>query len=91
MLILVRATRAVSALAFLVAASALGAVLLYRYVDVPVLGPLPSMHKPVWFTQKTVSAVAEALAAADALALLLHRPRTPRPHIGPGTHQADAT
>jgi|GEM_PF-1076260 len=51
---------------FLVAASALGAVILYRYVNVPMLGPLPAMYEPVWFTEKTLSAVAEAVAAVVA-------------------------
>ena len=46
----------------LVAGSALGAVLLYRYVDVGVLGPLPDMYEPAWYPEKTVSAVAEAVA-----------------------------
>ena len=39
--------------------SALGAVLLYRYVNVPMLGPLPAMYEPVWFLEKSLSAVAE--------------------------------
>ncbi|MFI1203376.1 hypothetical protein K2224_37115 (plasmid) [Streptomyces sp. BHT-5-2] len=54
------------AFAFLVAASALGAVLLYRYVDVGSLGPLPNMHEPEWYPQKTASAVAEAVATLGA-------------------------
>ncbi|MFI9723114.1 hypothetical protein ACIHFE_26250 [Streptomyces sp. NPDC052396] len=58
--------RVVWAFAFLVAASALGAVLLYRYVDVGALGPLPHMHEPAWYPKKTVSAVAEAVAAVAA-------------------------
>lgn len=56
------------AIAFLVAASALGAVLLYRYVDVGSLGPLPDMYEPVWYTEKVVTTVAEAVATvASAL------------------------
>ena len=46
--------------AALVAAASLGAVLLYRYVDVGSIGPIPNMYEPVWFTEKTVSAIAEA-------------------------------
>jgi hypothetical protein len=46
----------------LIAGSALGAVLLYRYVDVEVLGPLPNMYEPLWYPEKTLSSVAEALA-----------------------------
>jgi len=45
--------------AALVAAASLGAVLLYRYVDVGSIGPIPNMYEPVWFTEKTTSAIAE--------------------------------
>jgi hypothetical protein len=58
--------------AFLVAASALAAVLVYRYVDVPAIGPIPSMYEPLWFFQKSLSGVAEgagALLAAGGVAL----------------------
>ena len=59
--------------ALLIGASALGAVLLYRYVDVGTLGPLPNMYEPVWYFRKTLSAYAEAavvIAAATRLALM---------------------
>jgi hypothetical protein len=56
------------AFAFLVSLSALGSVLLYRYVDVGVLGPLPNMYEPTWFPEKTASAVAEAVGAAASFA-----------------------
>ena len=65
--VLVRPGRLSFAVAFLVAGSALVAVLLYRYVDVPALGPIPSMYEPLWFPEKTASAVAEAVAAVAAL------------------------
>jgi len=66
----VRATRWAYALAFVVALSALLAVLASRYVDLPALGPLPAMYEPVWFPEKAVSAIAEGLAAAAALMAL---------------------
>jgi hypothetical protein len=56
--------------AFLVAAGGLGAVLLYAYVDVGAIGPLPDMYDPIWYPEKTISAIAEAVAAVGALALL---------------------
>lgn len=59
---------------FLIAASALGAILLYRYVDVGTIGPLPDMYDPAWYPEKTLSAVAEAIAAIGA-AILLVAPR----------------
>jgi hypothetical protein len=58
--------------AFLVTASALAAVLVYRYIDVASIGPIPSMYEPLWFFQKSLSAVAEgagALLAAGGVAL----------------------
>jgi hypothetical protein len=62
-------------LALLVAASALGAVLLYRYVDVGSLGPLPDMYENTWQVPgKLLSAYAEGAAVVLAgLGLLVHR------------------
>jgi hypothetical protein len=65
--VLVRPSRLSFAVAFLVAAGALVAVVLYRYVDVPAIGPIPSMYEPIWFPEKTLSAIAEAVAAVAAL------------------------
>lgn len=62
LIVLVAGRRAGFGLAFVVAASALGALLLYRYVDVGKLGPLPNMYEPGWFGEKTTAAVAEAAA-----------------------------
>jgi hypothetical protein len=71
LLILLTRRTAVVIFVGLVASSALGAVLLYRYVDLGVLGPLPDMYEPVWYPEKTVSAIAEAVAVVAAGALLL--------------------
>ena len=65
--VLVWPRRSTLAFAFLVAASAFGAVVLYRYVEVGSLGPLPRMYEPVWTTDKLISAIAEAVAAVSAL------------------------
>lgn len=55
--------RAAWAVAFLVAASAVGGVLLYRYVDVGSLGPIPAMYEPTWSVPgKLMSAYAEGAA-----------------------------
>lgn len=59
------------AFAFLVLAAGLGAVLLYRYVDVGAFGPFPNMYEPIWFPKKTISAIAEAAGMLTALAGLL--------------------
>jgi len=60
--------------ALLVAASALGAVLLYRYVDVGSLGPIPNMYENTWQVPgKLLSAWAEGAAVVLAGAgLLVH-------------------
>ena len=64
--VLLRGTRAAYLGALVTAGAGLAAVLLYRYVDVPSLGPLPAMYEPLWFPAKTASAIAEALATLAA-------------------------
>lgn len=67
--VLVRPGRATYLVAMLVAASALIAVVVSRYVEIPQVGALPSMYEPLWFFEKVLSAVAEAFAALGALIL----------------------
>jgi hypothetical protein len=75
--LLIRPHPAVWALAALVAASAAGAVFLYRYVDVGRLGPVPNMYEPSWaLPGKTLSAAAETAAAVLAIAGLALALRT---------------
>lgn len=64
--LLVTGHRLAYAIAGLVALSALVPVLLYTYVQVPAIGPIPSMYDPAWYPQKTASAIAEAAAVALA-------------------------
>jgi hypothetical protein len=75
LLVLLRPKSSSWVAALLVAASALGAVLLYRYVDVGVLGPLPDMYENTWQVPgKLLSAYAEAAAVVLAgLGLWTHR------------------
>lgn len=73
--VLRRADRRTLLFAFVVAVSAFAAVVVTRYVEVPALGPLPSMYEPLWFFEKSLSAVAEAAAAVAALAALVIRQR----------------
>jgi len=77
LLIFVRGRWPEAAFALLVAAAALGAVLLYRYVDVGTIGPLPDMYDPAWYTEKTLSAVAEAVAVLTCAGLVVIRPTGP--------------
>lgn len=65
--VLVRGSRLAFFAALLVAGSALAAVLLSRYVDLPAIGPIPAMYEPIWFFEKTLSAVAEGLGALLAI------------------------
>ena len=80
--VLARASRPAFLLAGLVGLGGLFAVLLYRYVDVPALGPIPAMYEPIWFFEKSLSAIAEGVAgvlglvgAALLTRRLLQRPR----------------
>lgn len=76
--VLVRASRPAFALAAVVALGGVAAVLLYRYVNVPAIGPIPSMYEPIWFFSKSLSAVAELagglLALGTFLRLSVRRP-----------------
>jgi hypothetical protein len=71
--------RLVWAIAFLVAASAVGAVVLYTYVNVGSLAGLPNMYEPSWGPPgKALSAFAEgagALLALGGLAWSIQRGR----------------
>jgi glucan phosphoethanolaminetransferase (alkaline phosphatase superfamily) len=59
-------------LAILVSGSAAVAVVLYTYVNVGPLGPLPNLYENTWSPSgKVVSAVAEAAAALVAIAGLV--------------------
>ncbi len=79
--VLVYGNRWAYALAFAVAGSAVGALLLYHYVDVGALGPLPNMYDPMWYTEKWLSLVGEGIAAVAAVAGFAQavREREPEP------------
>lgn len=66
-LVVATGSRPAWALAFGVLASAFAAVILYRYVEVPQIGPIPSMYEPIWFSDKAVSAIAEGIGATLAM------------------------
>ena len=78
--VLIRGSRSSFAAAFLVGVSAVGAVVFYRYVNLPAFGPLPAMYEPVWFLEKSVSAIAEAAAAVVAAVAIFST-------TGPGRRQ----
>jgi hypothetical protein len=76
LLVLAGGRRAAYLVAVLVAAGALAAVVTYRYVDLGSIGPLPDMYEPVWYPEKVVAAVGEAVALVAASSLLVPAPAT---------------
>lgn len=79
--VLVRRSRPSFAVAFVVAFSAFVAVVLYRYVDVSMLGPIPAMYEPIWFFEKSLSAVAEGIGAlAAAIGVAVSKPASVSAH-----------
>ena len=67
--VVVRPRLVVWMLALAVLAGGLGAVLLYRYVDVGGIGPVPNMYEPTWQSPgKLLSAYAEGAGAVLAAA-----------------------
>jgi hypothetical protein len=94
-LVLILAARRLSfLLAFAVSASALGLMLISRYVDIGAIGPFPDPYDPVWFAEKLWAAYGEAAAATAALAgmVLLSiraRGRSARTAPGGSGHRAD--
>jgi hypothetical protein len=70
-LLIVRPNRLTAAVAAAVAGGGVAALLLTYYVNAGQLGPLPDMYEPVWFTEKVVTLVAQAVATVTALVLVV--------------------
>jgi hypothetical protein len=68
--VLIRGSRPAWILALLTAGGGLAVLLLYRYIDVPAFGPFPAMYEPVWFFEKTLTALAQGLATLLAITVL---------------------
>jgi hypothetical protein len=83
--VLVRGSRAAFLVAALVALSAFAAIIVYRYVQLPAIGPIPSMYEPVWFTEKVVTAVVEGIAGVLSIAGFMLLRRTGRAGTGAAT------
>jgi hypothetical protein len=86
--VILRPRRYTALFALLVAAGGLAAILVYRYVNVGALGPLPNMYEPVWYAKKAQSAWAEGVAALAALALVVVLPAGHRPDRASGPTEA---
>ncbi|WP_310717982.1 hypothetical protein [Streptomyces lydicus] len=80
LLVLVVRRPAADAFGCLVAAGGLALLLLYTYVDVGPLGPLPDMYEPFLTGDKQLTLVAQAVAVLATGYLLLTRERSPRRH-----------
>ncbi len=68
--------RSVWAAAGLTALAGVVAVVLYRYVDVGAIGPIPNMYEPAWFPEKLRSAYAEGAVVVVWLIREVLRQRT---------------
>ncbi|HEY1155855.1 MAG TPA: hypothetical protein VGE95_06170 [Arthrobacter sp.] len=76
--VLIRGSRRAWVLALLTAGGGLAVLLLYRYIDIPAVGPFPAMYEPIWFFDKTLTALAQALAVLlSTTALIQHRRNRP--------------
>ncbi|MEU0525135.1 hypothetical protein [Streptomyces niveus] len=64
------------AFAWAVAAGGLALLLIYRYVNVGNLGPIPNMYEPFWYGEKQATVVVEAVAVVTTAFLLVFRPRS---------------
>lgn len=60
-----------AAFAFLVAVSAITALLLSTYTNPGEIGPLPNMYEPTWFAEKTTAFIVEVVAAIAAFGILV--------------------
>jgi len=70
--LLVRPRRYTVAFATLVALAGVVAVVLYRYVDVGKIGPIPDMYDPYWQpAEKMLSVIGEVVATVAGAVLLL--------------------
>lgn len=74
--VVIRGSRPAYLAALLVTGSALAAVLLSTSVALPAIGPIPAMYEPIWYFEKTLSAVAEGLGAALSIVGLIAIRRT---------------
>lgn len=83
LVLLVTGNKWVWVAAALVGLASFGAVMLYRYVDVGSIGPLPNMNDPTWrpSPDKLMSAIAEA---AVVVLWLVHLALSRRPARQPG-------
>jgi hypothetical protein len=75
MAVVVRPNRWTAGLVAAVTGGGAFALLLYRFVSVGKLGPLPDMSEPFWYTKKSLSLTGELIALLGSLGLLAYGAR----------------
>ena len=70
-LLLVRPNRWTALIAAAVAGGGTFALLLYYFVNVGQIGPMPNMYEPSLYAEKSITLVAQIIATICALALLI--------------------
>jgi len=71
LLLIFHPRRWTAVVAAVVAGAGLAAVLTYAYVHIPRIGPIPAMYDSHWYTEKTLSAIAEGVAFVAAVVLAI--------------------
>jgi hypothetical protein len=61
-----------------VGAASLGALVLSVYVEIPSIGPFPTLYEPLWYADKVAAAVAAGVALLVAVLALVRRTRATR-------------
>jgi hypothetical protein len=75
--VVLRANRWTAAVVAAVAGGGAFVLLLYRFVSVGKIGPLPDMSEPFWYTKKSLSLIGELIALLASLTLLAYGARRP--------------
>ncbi|WP_328581209.1 hypothetical protein [Streptomyces sp. NBC_00370] len=70
--------------AWSVAAGGLALLLVYRYVNVGELGWFPNMYEPIWYGQKRLTVIAQAVTIVTTVYLLIFRPHRDAATAGGG-------
>jgi hypothetical protein len=74
--VLARGDRIALIAALLVGGASFLALILSVYVEVPSIGPFPTLYEPLWYTEKVIAAVSAGVATVlAALALMRLRQR----------------
>ena len=73
--VLLRGRRLAWIAAAVVGLGSLAALVLSVYVQIPAVGPFPTLYEPLWYGEKVLAAASAALAAVVAVVALRHARR----------------